>query len=65
MEPDRTYPPRLFPEKGYLGAMKKIAAVILTNPDGELLLYLRDNKPGLPFPHHWDLFGGMWSRGRR
>ncbi|RMG54174.1 MAG: VOC family protein [Bacteroidetes bacterium] len=38
--------------------MKKIAAVILTNPAGELLLYLRDNKPGLPFPHHWDLFGG-------
>lgn len=38
--------------------MKKIAAAILTNPAGDLLLYLRDNKPTIPFPHHWDLFGG-------
>jgi len=38
--------------------MKKIAAVILENDQGELLLYLRDNKPGIPFPQHWDLIGG-------
>jgi 8-oxo-dGTP diphosphatase len=38
--------------------MKKIAAIILENDKGELLLYLRDNKPGIPFPRHWDLIGG-------
>lgn len=38
--------------------MKKIAAIILENDHGEFLLYLRDNKPGIPFPDHWDLIGG-------
>ncbi len=38
--------------------MKKVAAIILENNKGEILLYLRDNKPDIPFPHHWDLFGG-------
>jgi 8-oxo-dGTP diphosphatase len=38
--------------------MKKIAAIIFENDRGELLLYLRDNKPGIPFPDHWDLIGG-------
>jgi len=38
--------------------MKKIAAIILENNQGEILLYLRDNKATIPFPHHWDLFGG-------
>ena len=39
-------------------AMKKIAAIILENDNKELLLYLRDNKPGIPFPNCWDLIGG-------
>lgn len=43
--------------------MKQIAAIILENDAGEILLYLRDNKPGLPFPHHWDLFGGHVEAG--
>lgn len=38
--------------------MKKIAAIIFENDKGELLLYLRDNKPDIPFPGHWDLIGG-------
>jgi len=38
--------------------MKKIAAIILENDRKELLLYLRDNKPGIPFPGYWDLIGG-------
>jgi 8-oxo-dGTP diphosphatase len=38
--------------------MKQIAAIILENDKGEFLLYLRDNKPGIPFPNHWDLIGG-------
>jgi len=43
--------------------MKEIAAVILENDKGEILLYLRDNKPSIPFPHYWDLFGGHIEEG--
>lgn len=43
--------------------MKKIAAIILENDQKEILLYLRDNKPNVPFPHHWDLFGGYIEEG--
>ena len=43
--------------------MKKIAAIILENDKGEILLYLRDNKPGIPFPDHWDLIGGHVEEG--
>jgi 8-oxo-dGTP diphosphatase len=38
--------------------MKLIAAIILENDKGEFLLALRDNKPSIPFPNHWDLIGG-------
>jgi 8-oxo-dGTP diphosphatase len=43
--------------------MKEIAAIILENKKGEFLLYLRDNKPGIPFPDHWDLIGGHVEEG--
>lgn len=43
--------------------MKQIAAIIFENDEGEMLLYLRDNKPGIPFPLHWDLFGGHVEEG--
>ena len=43
--------------------MKKIAAIIFENENGEILLYLRDNKPGIPFPQHWDLIGGHVEEG--
>ncbi|HUX56515.1 MAG TPA: NUDIX domain-containing protein [Bacteroidales bacterium] len=43
--------------------MKEIAAIILENDNGEILLYLRDNKPGIPFPEHWDLIGGHLEEG--
>ena len=43
--------------------MKKIAAIILENDRGEFLLYLRDNKPEIPFPDHWDLIGGHVEEG--
>ena len=38
--------------------MTTIAQIIFENEKGDLLLYLRDKKPGIPFPQHWDLFGG-------
>ena len=43
--------------------MKEIAAIILENDAGEFLLYLRDNKPGIPFPGYWDLIGGHVEEG--
>lgn len=43
--------------------MKEIAAIILENDKGEFLLYLRDNKPGIPFPGYWDLIGGHVEEG--
>jgi 8-oxo-dGTP pyrophosphatase MutT (NUDIX family) len=45
--------------------MKKIAAIILGNDKGEILLYLLDNKPGIPFPNYWDLIGGHVEEGKR
>jgi 8-oxo-dGTP diphosphatase len=38
--------------------MKEIAQVLLFDRDGRLLIYLRDDKPEIPFPNHWDFFGG-------
>jgi 8-oxo-dGTP diphosphatase len=43
--------------------MKEIAAIIFENDNREILLYLRDNKPGIPFPNHWDLIGGHLEKG--
>jgi len=43
--------------------MRKIAAIILENDKRELLLYLRDNKPDIPFPDCWDLIGGHVEEG--
>jgi 8-oxo-dGTP diphosphatase len=43
--------------------MKQIAAIIMENDKGELLLYKRDNKPDIPFPGYWDLIGGHVENG--
>ena len=43
--------------------MKKIAAIILENDKREILLYLRDNKPGIPFPDYRDLIDGHVEEG--
>jgi 8-oxo-dGTP diphosphatase len=32
--------------------------VIIKHLDGKVLLNLRDEKPGIPFPNHWTLPGG-------
>ena len=36
----------------------RIALVVLRNPAGEILLLLRDDKPGITYPGHWSLIGG-------
>jgi 8-oxo-dGTP diphosphatase len=38
--------------------MKRIAQVLLFDRDRKLLIYLRDDKPDIPFPNYWDFFGG-------
>ncbi len=38
--------------------MDNVAAVIFLNKDDNLLLYLRDNKPEIPFPNKWCFLGG-------
>jgi|SRR4030095_375507 8-oxo-dGTP diphosphatase len=43
--------------------MKQIAQVLLFDRDQRLLIYLRDDKPDIPFPNHWDLFGGHIEAG--
>lgn len=44
--------------------MKKISSkIILTNSKKEILLYQRDNKPGIPYPGYWDFFGGGLEKG--
>jgi 8-oxo-dGTP diphosphatase len=43
--------------------MKEIAQVLLFDRDGRLLIYLRDDKPEIPFPNHWDFFGGHLEAG--
>jgi 8-oxo-dGTP diphosphatase len=41
----------------------EIAQVLLFDRRGRLLIYLRDDKPQIPFPNHWDLFGGHLENG--
>jgi 8-oxo-dGTP diphosphatase len=35
-----------------------IAQALLFDRNDRLLIYLRDNKPEIPFPNYWDFFGG-------
>jgi 8-oxo-dGTP diphosphatase len=43
--------------------MIHIATALLFDGEGKFLIYLRDNKPTIPFPNHWDLFGGHVEQG--
>jgi 8-oxo-dGTP diphosphatase len=45
--------------------VKKIAQVLLFDRRGRLLIYLRDDKPEIPFPNHWDFFGGHVEEGEK
>lgn len=44
-------------------SVKQIAQVLLFDRAGRLLIYLRDDNPAIPFPNHWDLFGGHMENG--
>ena len=43
--------------------MKQIAMALLFDRQCRLLVYLRDDKPDIPFPNHWDFFGGHVEEG--
>lgn len=43
--------------------MKQVAHLLLFDRDARLVIYLRDKKPGIPFPNHWDFFGGHLETG--
>ena len=47
-----------------MAGMRQIAQVLLFDRYGRLLIYLRDNKPDIPFPDHWDFFGGHLESGK-
>lgn len=36
----------------------QVATALLFDRNNQLLIYLRDDKPEISFPNHWDLFGG-------
>jgi 8-oxo-dGTP diphosphatase len=38
--------------------MKEIAQILLFDRSGRLVIYLRDDKPEIPFANCWDFFGG-------
>lgn len=40
-----------------------IVALAILYQAGHFLLQLRDNKPGIPYPGHWGLFGGHLEPG--
>lgn len=46
-----------------MAGMRQIAQVLLFDRYGRLLIYLRDDKLGIPFPNHWDFFGGHLESG--
>ena len=43
--------------------MEEIAMALLFDRFNRLLIYLRDDKPEIPFPNHWDFFGGHLEEG--
>ena len=40
-----------------------VSTALLFDRNGKLLIYLRDDKPTISFPSHWDLFGGIIEPG--
>jgi len=38
--------------------MGTVACVLFVNNENKILLYLRNNKPGIPYPNTWAMLGG-------
>ena len=37
---------------------RKDGSILFVNAKNEILLFLRDDKPDIPYPHMWDVLGG-------
>ncbi len=46
-----------------MSELPEVATLIIENKKGDILAYLRDDKADIPFPAHWDLFGGHVEEG--
>ncbi|MBI4092954.1 MAG: NUDIX domain-containing protein [Candidatus Kerfeldbacteria bacterium] len=44
-------------------SLPQVATAILLDRNGDLLIYLRDDKLTIAFPNYWDLFGGQVQEG--
>src|ERR1044071_6247603 len=42
---------------------KKTASIVLLDSVHRCLLFLRDDKPAIPYPNRWDLLGGLVEPG--
>ncbi|RFS14100.1 NUDIX domain-containing protein [Emticicia sp. C21] len=40
-----------------------VSTCLLFDKNDKLLIYLRDDKPTISYPNHWDLFGGIIEDG--
>lgn len=43
--------------------MHQVATALIFDCNGQLLIYLRDEKPEISYPGYWDLFGGKVEDG--
>lgn len=43
--------------------MHQVATALIFDCNGQLLIYLRDEKPDISYPGYWDLFGGRVEPG--
>ena len=43
--------------------MNKSVKIIIVNDENKLMLHLRDNKEGIPYPDYWDFIGGAIEEG--
>ncbi len=51
------------PQKHFMKKTRPQCGLIIENAGGEILLQLRDNKPGLEYPNCWGTFGGQIEEG--
>ena len=51
------------PQKHFMKKTRPQCGLIIENAEGEILLQLRDNKPGLEYPNCWGTFGGQIEEG--
>ena len=46
-----------------MNKQRKGCSIIFINDENQILLFLRDNKPTIPYPNMWDFLGGQIEEG--